>query len=252
MNDIWAAGDAYEPYVGRWSRLVAAAFLDWLDVPAGRRWVELGCGTGALTQGIVSRGEPADVLAIDPSEGFIGWARSRVDDPRVTFTVGDVSDLGSGADVVVSGLVLNFLPDPAAAVSAMRAAGSLVAAYVWDYAGRMELMRYFWDAAAELDPSAAALDEGIRFPVCEPEALQGIWHDAGLVDVTCRAIDVPTVFEDFEDYWRPFLGGQGPAPGYAMSLEEDRRGQLRDLIRSRLPDGAIALNARAWAIRGSR
>jgi hypothetical protein len=129
----------------------------------------------------------------------------------------------------------------------------VVAAYVWDYAGRMELMRHFWDAAVALDPAAADLDEGVRFPICRPERLEAIWRGASLADVASRAIDVPTVFRDFDDYWRPFLGGQGPAPGYAMSLDEERRTALRERIRAALPvagDGSIRLVARAWAVQG--
>jgi hypothetical protein len=133
------------------------------------------------------------------------------------------------------------------------AAGGNVAAYVWDYAGRMELMRHFWDAATELDPSAGALDEGARFGLCQPDRLEELWRDAGLTEVACRAIDVPTVFRDFDDYWSPFLGGQGPAPGYAMSLDDEARTRLRENLRARLPvgdDGTIRLVARAWAVRG--
>ena len=129
----------------------------------------------------------------------------------------------------------------------------VVAAYVWDYAGKMELMRYFWDAAIELDRAAFELDEGRRFPLCQPGPLTALFTQAGLRDVQVRSIDVPTRFRDFDDYWTPFLGGQAPAPGYAMSLNEERRGALRDRIRAKLPiasDGSIELIARAWAVRG--
>jgi hypothetical protein len=117
----------------------------------------------------------------------------------------------------------------------------------------MELMRCFWDAAVALDPAALDLDEGSRFPLCRPEPLAQLFAEAGLQRVETRAIDVPTVFRDFDDYWKPFLGGQGPAPGYALSLDEARRGALRERLHSRLPvsqDGSIQLMARAWAVRG--
>jgi hypothetical protein len=117
----------------------------------------------------------------------------------------------------------------------------------------MEVMRYFWDAAVALDPAAYELDEGHRFTICQPGPLAEQFAQSGLQDVEVQAIDVPTDFRDFEDYWSPFLGGQGPAPGYAMSLSEARRDALRDRIRSMLPlesNGAIHLIARAWAIRG--
>jgi hypothetical protein len=131
----------------------------------------------------------------------------------------------------------------------------MVAAYVWDYAGRMDLMRYFWDAAIALNPAAAELDEGVRFPICQPHRLEQLWRGAGLDQVSSRPIDVPTVFRSFEDYWQPFLGGQAPAPGYCMSLDEPRRVELREFLRRRLPaaaDGSIRLIARAWAVQGHR
>jgi hypothetical protein len=157
---------------------------------------------------------------------------------------------------VVSGLVLNFVPQPRGAVIDMARvarAGGAVAAYVWDYAEKMELMRYFWDAAVALDQSALELDEGRRFAICQPSPLTELFKDAGLQQVEVCPIDIPTAFRDFDDYWSPFLGGQGPAPGYAMSLSEERRGALRERIRSNLPtanDGSIPLVARAWAVRG--
>jgi hypothetical protein len=130
----------------------------------------------------------------------------------------------------------------------------VVAVYVWDYAEGMELIRRFWDAAS-LDPDAAPLDEARRFPLCAPAALEELWRSAGLAGVETRAIEVPTPFADFDDYWRPFLGGQGPAPGYVMSLDGDRRKALRERLRAELPtsaDGRIRLTARAWAVRGTR
>jgi SAM-dependent methyltransferase len=162
----------------------------------------------------------------------------------------------ASVDVVVSGLVLNFVPDQRAALAEMMrvtAEGGTLAAYVWDYAGKMELMRCFWDAACELDPAAVALDEGSRFPLCRPEPLAELFSAAGLGGVAVTALEVPTHFGDFDDYWAPFLGGQGPAPAYAMALDEERRSALRERIRARLPvsgDGSIGLVARAWAVRG--
>jgi hypothetical protein len=137
-------------------------------------------------------------------------------------------------------------------IRAVRARG-VVAAYVWDYAGKMEMMRYFWDAAGSLDPAALDFDEGRRFPICAPAPLLELFESAGLRSIDVRPIDVPMRFRDFEDYWWLFLGGQGPAPGYAMSLAEDRRNVLRDRIHGHLPvlkDGSIELTARAWAVAG--
>src|SRR2546430_5873238 len=236
MGDVWAVGEAYERYVGRWSRPVAVAFLDWLAVPAGRRWLDVGCGTGALTAAVLAGADPGEVLGIDPSDGFVAHARSRIADPRVGFRIGDARALpvpDGSSDVVVSGLALNFVPEPQRAVAELARAtmpGGMVAAYVWDYAAGMAMLRYFWDAAAALDPAAAELDEGRRFPLCRPEPLRELWTGAGLSDVAVQPIEVPTAFDDFADYWTPFLGGQGPAPGYVASLPEDGRTALRDLI----------------------
>jgi SAM-dependent methyltransferase len=257
--DPWAIGSAYEPYVGRWSRLVARDILAWLAVPPGRRWLDAGCGTGALADTILTLASPADVTGIDSSAGFITYARARIQDPRARFEVGDLQSLPFAAstfDVAVSGLVLNFVPDQPRAVAELARVvrpGSIVAAYLWDYAGAMQFMRHFWDVAAALDPAAAALDEGRRFPICQPEPLAALFSGAGMQDVTVRAVDVPTVFRNFDDFWSPFLGGQGPAPGYTMSLPEAARVELREQLRARLPnspDGSIHLIARAWAVRG--
>jgi SAM-dependent methyltransferase len=154
--------------------------------------------------------------------------------------------------------VLNFVPQPSRAVEEMARAvkpDGVVAVYVWDYAGKMQLMRHFWNAAAALDPHAYDLDEGRRFPLCNPQALTELFQSAKLNHVEVRAMDIATDFKDFDDYWSPFLGGQGPAPSYAMSLNEAERIALRERIRAGLPfalDGTIPLIARAWAVRGVR
>ena len=260
-GDTWNSGVPYEQYVGRWSRLVAREFLAWLGVAPGCRWLDVGCGTGALSQLILQLVSPKEVKGIDPSEGFVAFAREHVRDDRAAFEVGDAQALPletAAYDAAVSGLVLNFVPRPDRAIAEkarVTRPGGTVAAYVWDYADGMQLMRHFWDAAAALDPAARDLDEGRRFPICRPEPLTDLFREAGLRSVEVRAIDVPTTFRDFDDYWTPFLGGQGPAPTYAMSLSDDRRTALRERIRAGLPvarDGSIHLTARAWAVRGVR
>jgi SAM-dependent methyltransferase len=255
-DDVWAVGAGYEAYIGRWSRPVAATFVHRLDRPTGGRWLDVGCGTGALTAAVLDHADPAHVTGVDPSAGFVAGGRARLTDRRASFAVGDARLLPFPDlcfDAVVSGLALNFVPGPGRAVREcvrVTAPGGVVAAYVWDYAEGMRLIRTFWDAAVQLDPAAADLDEAGRFPLCRPEPLGALWSAAGLAGVTVAPIDVPTVFTDFDDYWRPFLGGQGPAPGYVASLPEDRRAALRELLRSRLPDGPIPFTARAWAVSG--
>ena len=256
MAEVWGSGEDYEPYVGRWSRLVAIEFLNWLSIAPKQRWLDVGCGTGALSTAILSQSDPVSVMGVDPSPAYIAWATSTIQDGRARFETGDATLLPKSiADVVVSGLVLHFVSNPSLALSAMRQAApeGLIAAYVWDYADRMELMRHFWDAARALDSRAIELDEGSRFQICHPESLAALWHEVGLTDITTRAIDVPTVFADFDDYWNPFLGGQGPAPSYALSLDREHRNALRDRIRVGLPvsaNGSINLIARAWAVQG--
>jgi SAM-dependent methyltransferase len=260
VHDVWAVGDAYEIYVGRWSRLVASDFVRWLGVPAGRRWLDVGCGTGALTEAILAGADPARIVGVDPSDGFLAEARKRIGDPRAELHVGDAQQLpvpDGSQDAVVSGLSLNFVPDPGAALAEsvrVAAPGGLVAGYVWDYSGGMAMIRQFWDTAKLLNPAAAELDEARRFPLCRPEPLRALWAEAGLGDVTVEPIDVPSRFGNFDHYWTPFLGGQGPAPTYVASLTDRQRRSLRELLATRLPkepDGSIALSARAWAVRGT-
>jgi SAM-dependent methyltransferase len=219
----------------------------------------VGCGTGALCAAIADTCSPGSLAGAEPSEGFLKTARQNLGG-RADLRSGSATALpfGDGAfDAVVSGLVLNFVPDPRAALAEMARVtrpGGTLAAYVWDYAGKMELMRAFWDAAVALDPAAAALDEGLRFPLCRPEALAQLFTSAGLQEVATVALDVPTPFASFDDYWQPFLGGQGPAPAYAMSLDEAAKARLRERLRRSLParpDGSIALTARAWAVRAT-
>jgi trans-aconitate methyltransferase len=249
----WASGEQYEPYVGRWSRLVATEFVAWLDQPAGRRWLDVGCGTGALTSTIVRDAAPAYVLGVDRSEGFLEYARRTV--PGASFEVRDAEDLPEASfDVAVSGLVLNFVPDRDRLLRRLGEIGDVVAAYVWDYAEGMQLMKHFWEVAGEVDPARRDLDEGTRFPFCRPDALEEMFTGAGFGEVASRGIVVPTVFTSFEDYWTPFLGGQGAAPAYLSTVDETTRQKIRDALQERLPvqsDGTISLTARAWAVRGT-
>lgn len=259
--ETWGAAEAYERYVGRWSRPVARAFVGRLAVPPGAAWVDVGCGTGALVQAILEQGDPRAVTGLDRSEGFIEAARQQLTDGRVQFQVADAAHLplDSGSqDAAVSGLVLNFVAEPARMLSEMcrvTRPGGLVAAYVWDYGGGMAMMRHFWDAAVAVQPDDARLDQAERFPLCQPGPLSGLWQEAGLSEVTVSEIEIPTIFHDFSDYWAPFLGKQGAAPTYLASVDDRTREQIRATLQARLepePDGTIALTARAWTVQGRR
>ena len=257
---VWASGAAYDPYMGRWSRLVATDFVRWLDVPRERQWLDVGCGTGALSRTILETNFPKEVVGFDLSPNYIEYARCHIIDKRLRFILGDALALSSIVDqydAVVSGLALNFMAEPRRALREMaqvtRTDGT-VAVYVWDYAGEMQLLRYFWDAAVTLDPEVRSLDEGQRSPICSPTALASLVSDAGLGHVQCRAIDVVAQFSNFDDYWLPFLGGQGTVASYAMGLSEEHRNKLQEAIKARLPvaaDGSISILLRAWAVKSS-
>jgi SAM-dependent methyltransferase len=236
--DVWSDGDSYEAYMGRWSRPVADRFLEWLDPPAGARWLDVGCGTGALADEILGRAAPSAVFGMDPSPALVAHAAGHVPDPRALFAVGDARALpvaDGWFDVVVAGLMLNFVAERTRALAEMHRAagkGGVVAAYVWDYTRRMQLISLFWDAAEELDPAVRRESEGVRFGFCRPEPLRAMFRAAGLADISVDSIVVPTVFRDFDDVWSPFLRGTGPAPSYVTSLDDARRAELRRLFPS--------------------
>jgi SAM-dependent methyltransferase len=260
LRDRWAAGSTYESFMGRWSRMLAPRFVSWLRVPAGAHWLDVGCGTGAMTNAICAHAEPTTVVGCDPAEPLLEYARRHTTDARASFLVDGADDLPrrpDGFGSVTSLLALNFFPDQPGALSEMRTrtiAGGFVSACVWDYAEGMQFLRYFWDAAASIDASASALDEGRRFPICRPDALVGLFRSAGLAEVRCDAIEITMLFSAFEDYWQPFLGGTGPAPSYVGSLDVERCARLARQLEEALPrasTGAIELKARAWAVCGA-
>lgn len=260
-HDRWTSGDAYQRFMGRWSPFLAELFVPWLGVPAGRDWLDVGCGTGALSRTIQSLAKPARIVGVDPSEAFVNFAQQSVADPRAQFKVGSAQDLpvaDAAFDVAAAGLVLNFVPDAPAALTEIKRAlrpGGQIGCYVWDYAEGMRMLRIFWDAAIALDPAAAGLDEGVRFPLCHPDRLAELFNAAGLHEVQTRALEFTMEFPDFSDYWRPFTGVQGPAPGYLAKLPPEKQAGLEAEVRKRLPletDGGFQLAAWAWAVRGFR
>jgi SAM-dependent methyltransferase len=259
-RDRWTAGSSYENFMGRWSQRLAARFVAWLGVPPRAHWLDVGCGTGSLARAILAGADPASVVGCDPAAPFIEFARDNTHDARASFVtagVGSVPARSGGYDSVATLLALNFFPNAEAGVRELRslaAPGGTVSACVWDYRDGMEFLRRFWDVAVAIDPSARQLDEGIRFPICRPDALTSLFDRSGLRDVRCEAIEIPTEFRSFDDYWRPLLGTTGPAPSYVASLDDDRRATLAKTLRETLrprPDGVIALTARAWAVRGT-
>lgn len=258
-NAVFANGAAYENYVGRWSRMIAPQFLQWLAMPPAQCWLDVGCGTGALSDAIVQKYLHTSVKGVDSSAGFVAFAQGHVRDERITFQVGNAQDLPvdtDSVDIAVSGLMLNFAPQPQRVVEELARVvkpGGIVSLYVWDYSGIMQLMTYFWAAVVALDPQAAALDEGRRFSICNPSALTMLFQVANLQNIEVQGIEINTHFNNFDDYWQPFLGGQGSAPTYVSSLGDDQRAALREKLRAELPfasDGTLTLVARAWAIRG--
>ncbi len=257
MTESWASGGAYEAYMGRWSRRVAGPFVDWLSPLPGQSWLDVGCGSGALSEAVLANHAPASLTAVDPSEGFVSTARMRLG-AAVQCRVGNALALplaDASVALAVSGLVLNFLSDPVRALAEMRRVtvpGGTVALYVWDYPGTMDMLTHFWDVAAELDPNASGLHEAKRFAHWTPPALTDLFGQAGLLEIVTAPIEIDTTFKDFDDYWQPFLGGQGPAPTYLLSLDPVDQDRLRERLLERLPiqtDGAIPMRARAWAAR---
>jgi SAM-dependent methyltransferase len=258
-HDAWQAGDRFEAYMGRWSRLIAPLFLDFLRAGDRLDWLDIGCGTGALSAAILAKCNPNSLISTDSSEEFVLTTRSSIHDRRAEFQVGDAQALSletASRDVVVSALMLNFVPDKLKALREMKRvvrAGGAVGLYVWDYPGHgVEFIQAFWDAAAGLDPVALELAEDRRFPFCTPEGLGELMCGAGLVRIDCKPIEIPTVFSNFEAYWHPFTLGTGPAPGYCANLDPEARQRLKKVLHTGLPrreDGSIPFQARAWAIK---
>jgi len=259
LYDTWNSGDTYEYFMGRWSKLVAPVFLQWLNFPYHLSWLDIGCGTGALGEAIYRHCKPAHLTCIDPSAELLEKAQERLSG-KADCMVGSVSHIpetGSTFDIVVSGLALNYFPDLNRAFAEMKAVlkkNGTIAAYVWDYADRMDFLRLFWDAAGEVDANAHKLDQGARFPICNKENMAKVFQKAGLANIETSYLDIETVFKNFDDYWNPFFGGQGPAPNYLTAQPHEVRDEIKNNIIKKLlveEDGSIKLMARAIAVRGT-
>lgn len=257
--DQWDDGTDYDLFMGRWSRSVADRFVDKINVAEGARWLDVGCGTGALLAMVVDKTLPSRATGVEPSTHFASVAQARLGE-RADIHVADGEALpfdDASFDVVVSALALNFIEDPLTAVrewGRVSVDGGQIHAYVWDYAEGMAFLRHFWDAAVLLEPAAAELDEAVRFPMCQPDCLNDVFRAGGLSQVEVGSIEVDTKFTDFADFWDPFCRGQGPAPTYVSGLDPERRSTLEEYLRSELPweaNGSLCLTARAWTASGS-
>ena len=246
---MFALSDAYELYMGRWSRLLAPRYAAFASVRDGERILDVGTGTGALAASL-TRGE---VVGVDPSAAFVEHAAKNLRSAR--FEVGDAQSLRFGDawfEQAMAMLVINFIPDHEKALGEMRRvtrAGGVVSACVWDYGEGMESLRIFWDEAVSLDPAAAPKHER-NMKLSRAGELGELWRKCGLDDVREEALVIEQRFSSFDDYWGPFLRGTGPGGAYVASLADERRRQLAARLRSRLADGPFTLKARAWCVRG--
>ena len=249
---MFSASDGYERFMGRWSRRLAPLFVTFARITEGDRVLDVGSGTGALSAAAAAI-ESVQVTGIERSAAYVAYAREHVDG---RFEVGDALALPFSDDAfdrALSMLVLNFVPDPAAALQQMirvtRPCG-VVAAAVWDYGDGMQMLRTFWDAAVALDPDAAPRDER-HMPLCTHGALAELWRMHGLQDVDEQPLTIEMKFASFDDYWQPFRCGQGPAGVYVSSLAESARHALESRLHERLGDTGFRLEARAWAVSGN-
>jgi SAM-dependent methyltransferase len=260
QSRMFSAGDAYERFMGRWSRELAPLLVKFAGVRDGDAVLDVGSGTGALTGAVVVAVPSSRVIGIDFAAPYVAFARARHPGDLVRFEIGDAQQLrfpDATFERTLSLLVLNFIPDAAKALGEMirvTRPGGMVAAAVWDYGEGMQMLRVFWDEAIALDPAMDARDER-HMPVCRKGELAALWRERGLQEVSEDALTIQTRFASFDDYWSPFLEKQGPAGEYVASLSAGERDQLQQRLRRRLlgdgPDRPIVLAARAWAVRGT-
>jgi SAM-dependent methyltransferase len=245
------AADAYDRFMGRYSRLLAPQLADLAGVQAGQRALDVGCGPGALTSELVGRLGADAVVAVDPSEPFVEAARRRHDGVEVVLAgAEDLPFDDSGFDVALAQLVVHFMSDPVAGLAEMRRVtrgGGVVAACVWDHAGGKGPLSPFWSAVAELDPGA---NDESGLPGAREGHLAALFASAGLDDVEDDAIWLRVEHASFEEWWEPFTFGVGPAGAYVAGLDADAGAELRERCRLLLGDEPLNLTMRAWAARG--
>jgi SAM-dependent methyltransferase len=256
---MFSMSAGYENFMGRWSRLMAPPYIAFVGVKNGDRVLDVGTGTGSLAFALEATTAASEVTGVDPSEGFIGYAKKNAKSGRVRFEVGDAQALqykDASFDQTMALLVMNFVPDHTKAIGEMRRVTrpqGVVSACVWDYNAGMEMLRFFWDEVVALDPAMAPKDER-NMKLSREGQLGELWKKAGLVNVQEKPLVIEQAFASFDDYWGPFLKGAGPGGAYVVSLTDERRRQLEARMRKRLlgdrQDGAFALKARAWCVRG--
>ena len=259
QDPMFSEGDAYERFMGRWSRALAPRLVQFAGVGDGEAILDVGSGTGALTAAVVAAAPASRVVGIDLSPGYVTFASARVPGAGVRFEVGDAQQLqfaDASFDRTLSLLVMNFIPDAAKALGEMMRVtrpGGTIAAAVWDYGAGMQMLRIFWDEAVALTPASERRDER-HMPLSRRGELAALWRARGLQNVREEALTIESRFASFDDFWSPFLEKQGPAGAYVASLSGAEREQLRQRLRRRLlggaADRAIVLDARAWAVRG--
>ena len=256
---MFEVAEAYEVMMGRWSRQLAPLFVEFAGVRDGERVLDVGCGTGSLSATLVRVTGASKIVGIDPSKGFIEYARTLVTDPRVTFELGDAQELpyaDGSFDRCMALLIVNFVPDAPKAANEMRRVtrkGGVVATTMWDGSRAHELTRCFWNAAVAIDPTAKRPAER-RGSYGSAEALSDLLKGAGLTDIEVTDLTMPCQFSSFDDYWLPVTEGQGPSGAYLARLSEDDRAALRERLRQDLlgnrADGPFTLQAKAWAVKG--
>jgi ubiquinone/menaquinone biosynthesis C-methylase UbiE len=257
---MFADAEAYERFMGRWSRLLAPQLVAFAGTPDAGRVLDIGSGTGALAFAIAGARPRCQVVGIDPSKEYIAFATSKSRFPnRVAFEVGDAQKLhfpDAAFQTTLSLLVLNFIPDYRKALQEARrvtAPRGCVSAAVWDYGAGMRMLRVFWDSAKSIDPASSALDES-HMPLCRAGDLEALWKEAGFESVTGRPLEITTAFDSFSDFWEPFSLGQGPAGAYLRGLDPPRREAVRNDVKRRSAirseQAPLQLRARAWAVRG--
>ena len=259
QNAIFSEAQAYERFMGRWSRDLARQFVRFAAVRDGATLLDVGSGTGALSAALAAAAPSGCVVGIDPAASYVTLAQAGQGGARVRFQVGDAQQMefeDATFDRTLSLLVVNFIPDANRAVEEMKRVtrrGGTVAAAVWDYGEGMEMLRVFWDEAIAVTPASDSRDER-HMPFCRRGELAALWRQHGLLDVVEEGLTIETRFTSFADYWAPFLQKQGPAGAYVAALSERERNQLAGRLRQRLlgegPDRAFLLHARAWAVRG--